>query len=509
MTGGSSLQRAARGSVLNLVGSLASAISTFVLTIVVTRLSSQAEAGIFFSATSLFLLATSLGQLGTNTGLVYFLSGSRARGELRHAKTYMRTASRPVMVVAIAICLLILIVADPLGALLSPGHEKEFASYLRVMAFFVPCAAAANLAMSASRGMGTMRVTAVLDQITKPLLQLVLVGLVLTVIGPGAVSWAWSAAYLPIAVVAWWWWTKLRDRSAPQADDPTFRPGRTFWHFSAPRALAGVTQTAMQRFDIILVGALAGLPAAAIYGATTRFLSLGQMVARAISLSVQPLLGEALARTDYKDSGALYQAATSWLILVTWPIYLILIVFGQPILGIFGAGYNVGHSALLVLCCAMLLSTACGMVDMVLVMAGKSFWNLANVLIAFGINLSVDIALIPSQGALGAAIGWGAAIAVGNLLPMAQVGYWFRLHPWGMGALLAMGTSVLAFLLTPLAIKATGVEGTDLLVSSLCSATVVYVIGLTLFRKQLQLSILIRALQSRKGRKISAASSVK
>lgn len=504
MTSGSSLNRAARGSALNLVGSGASAISTFILTIVVTRLSSQAEAGIFFSATSLFLLATSLGQLGTNTGLVYFLSGSRARGELHYAKTYMRTASRPVIVVAIAICLLILLVAEPLGALLSPGHETEFASYLRVMAFFVPCAAVTNLATSASRGMGTMRVTAVLDQITKPLLQLVLVGVVLTVIGPGAVSWAWSAAYLPIAIVAWWWWTKLRNRSALQTDDPSFRPGRAFWRFSAPRALAGVTQMAMQRFDIILVGALAGLPAAAVYGAATRFLSLGQMVSRAISLSIQPLLGESLARTDLKDSGALYQAATSWLILATWPIYLILIIFGQPILSLFGTGYNVGHSALLVLCCAMLLATACGMVDMVLVMAGKSVWNLTNVLIAFAVNLTVDIILIPSHGALGAAIGWAAAIAVGNLLPMAQVAYWFRLHPWGHGSLLAIGTTTLAFLLIPLVIKTAGLDGTGFLAGSLGAGVVVYTIGLATFRKQFQLGVLVRALQSRKKRRTAA-----
>lgn len=486
---------------LNLLGSVVSGIATFALTVAVTRLSSMSEAGVFFSATSLFLLATSLGQLGTNTGLVYFLSGSRARDELHRANVYMRTAAGPVMVVAVAIGAAVFAFAEPVGALLSPGKEAQFAGYMRVMAFFVPCAAAANLALSASRGLGTMRVTAALDQIARPLLQLVLVGLVLSILGPGAVSWAWSLAYLPVAVLAWMWWTRLRNQAAKQVTEPSFRPARSFWLFSAPRALAGVTQVAMQRLDIILVGAIAGLGAAAVYGATTRFLALGQMVARAVSLSVQPLLGESLARSDRLDTSRLYQASTAWLILATWPLYLVLIGFGESILSIFGSDYGVGDEALRALCFAMLVATACGMVDMVLVMAGKSFWNLANVLIAFTLNLSLDLLLIPHYAVLGAAIGWAVAIVIGNALPLTQIFLWFRLHPFGHGTLIAMATSVSAFTLVPLALQLTTLEGTPLLTTAMTSGALIYIASLTAFRKPLQLGVLLRVIRRRRRAK--------
>ncbi|WP_162802274.1 MATE family efflux transporter [Ornithinimicrobium murale] len=497
-TSGDSLHRAARGSLLNLLGSLVSGITTFVLTIAVTRLSSQSEAGVFFSATSLFLLATSLGQLGTNTGLVYFISGSRARRELRHAKTYMRIAALPVLVAAVLIGLGVFALADPIGNLLSPGEEEQFAGYMRVMAMFVPCAALLNLALAATRGLGTMQATAILDQMAKPLLQLLLVGVALTAIGPGAVSWAWSAAYLPVAVVGWWWWTRLRDRAETQVSDPTFRPQRAFWRFSGPRALAGVTQVAMQRLDIILVGALAGLQAAAVYGAATRFLALGQMVARAVSLSVQPLFGESLARRDFTDAQHLYQAATAWLILVTWPLYLVLIGFGETVLGIFGDGYSVGLTALIVLCSAMLLATACGMVNMVLVMAGKSFWNLTNILVAFTVNLGLDLLLIPSHGVLGAAIGWAAAIVLGNILPLSQVAHWFRLHPFGRGTTHAMGGCLLAFGVVPVGLRMTPLEGTTLFIVSMVVAGILYAVFLGTFRRPLQLAVLINVLRNRR-----------
>lgn len=501
------LQRAARGSAWNLLGSAVSGIATFLLTVAVTRLASQTEAGMFFSATSLFLMATSLGQLGANTGIVYFLSGARARGELHHSTSYMKTAIRPVLVVAVALALVVFALAEPLERLLSPGADGGFAHYMRVMALFVPCAAVLNIATSGTRGLGTMKPTAALDQMVRPVLQLVLVGVLLSLLGPSSISWAWSLAYLPTAVLAWWWWNRLRDRAAPQMNDATFRPAGAFWRFSAPRALAGVAQVAMQRLDIILVGALAGLEAAAIYGATTRFLALGQMVARAVSLSVQPLLGESLTREDYSGTALLYQASTAWLVLATWPLYLILLSFGGLVLQVFGDGYSVGNDALLILCAAMLVATACGMVDMVLLMAGRSFWNLTNVLIALAVNISLNLLLIPTYGALGAAIGWAAALLLGNLLPLAQVFHWFRLHPFGKATMLAIAASTIPFGLLPLALGRV-TSGGEHFVISVTLGFLLYGGALLLLRRQFQLGVLVSVLRKKRaGRKESLSPS--
>lgn len=343
-----------------------------------------------------------------------------------------------------------------------------------------------------------MKPTAVLDQMARPVLQLVLVGGLLALLGPGSISWAWSFAYLPTAVMAWWWWNHLRNQLPPQVADPSFRPAGAFWRFSAPRALAGVAQVAMQRLDIILVGALAGLEAAAIYGAATRFLALGQMVARAVSQSVQPLLGESLARHDYSDTAQLYQASTAWLVLSTWPLYLILLNFGGTVLTVFGDGYSVGDSALLVLCAAMLVATACGMVDMVLIMAGRSFWNLTNVLLALSVNIGLDFLLIPTYGVLGAALGWAAALLIGNVLPLMQVFHWFRLHPFGRATLLAVMASTIPFGAVPIALRAL-TDGDAHFITSLTLGILTFSGALLLLRKQLQLGVLVSVLRKRRA----------
>ncbi|OLT27068.1 hypothetical protein BJF82_16550 [Kytococcus sp. CUA-901] len=128
--GGSSLRRAGRGSMLNFAGSAVSAVSTFVLTVLITRLSSTDGGGAFFTATSVFLLAAGLAQLGTNAGLVYFLSGSRARGELSRAHVYMRIAAVPVLIASVVCAAVLIIWSGEIGRLLSPDQPERFATFV-------------------------------------------------------------------------------------------------------------------------------------------------------------------------------------------------------------------------------------------------------------------------------------------------------------------------------------------------------------------------------------------
>lgn len=486
------LGRVARGSTINLAGAGVSAVANFGLTVLVTRLASQSTAGVFFSVTSLFLLATSLGQLGTNTGLVYFLSGARARGEQHQYATYMRVARRPVLAVGTIMALAILVFAEPLAAALSPGHEAEFTTYLRVVALFIPCAGLLNLAVSGTRGLGTMRINALLDQMSRPALQLCLVLLALVFGGHSAViALAWAVPYVVLGAFAWRIWSTMRMRARSTETDAAFHPARAFWRFSVPRALASVAQVAMQRLDIVLVGALAGIPQAALYAAATRFLTLGQMAGGAVSQSVQPHLGEALARRDHTTASELYQVSTTWLVCLTWPIYLMLIVFAPTVLGIFGEQYDAGATVVVILCSSMLLATACGMVDMVLTMAGRTSWNLVNVLIAFAVNLSLDLLLIPRYGITGAAIGWAAAIVAANIIPLLQVGLLLRLHPFGAGTRTALLLSSLTFVGVPALVRLSFGSGWWCLLAAGAVALAGYLALLWRFRGVLRLHELL------------------
>lgn len=495
-----SLRRAARGSVLNLTGSAFAALAMFMMSVAITRLSTRDHAGVFFTATSIFLIAINVGRLGTNTGLVYFISGSRGRGELGTSRPYMRIASGPVAAVALVSTALLLVLAGPLATWVSWDDAGMVTAILRTLAVLIPFAAAANLAMAASQGLGTMKVYASIDQVMLPVLQLTLVSVVLLT-GPWwAVPVAWAAAYIPVAIVGWLWWRRLADRLDPISEPLPHPSPSAFWKFTTPRAMASVSQIAMQRLDIVLVGALATVGGAAVYAAATRFLVLGQLVGRSISLSIQPLLAGTLARGNLDETKRLYQTCTAWLVMLTWPLYLCLIGLAPQVLGIFGTGYEVGGSALVLLCGAMLLATATGAVDIVLTMAGKSWWNLINVLVALAVFLVVDLWLIPSMGFMGAAVGWSAAIVVANLLPLVQILHTLGVHPFGRAALFVMGLNVGCFTLLPWLATRLGDGSSPYFAVGAGVGLAFYLLSLVLARRLLRLGMLARALRRGRGR---------
>jgi len=239
---------------------------------------------------------------------------------------------------------------------------------------------------------------------------------------------------------------RARARSEDDAEPTPWRPlASEFWRFSAPRALSRVFTISLQRFDILVVGALQGPAEAAIYAAATRFLVLGLMFVQAIQQVMTPKIAECLALGDDPRAETIYRTTTTWLTLVSWPIYLMALLFSPLLLSIFGPGFDQGATAAAILCAAMLVATACGPVDSVLLMGGRSMLSLMNTGLALATNVGLDLILVPRIGITGAALGWAAGILVNNLLPLWQVHRYHRMHPFGRGTLTAMAACVLSF----------------------------------------------------------------
>ena len=264
--------------------------------------------------------------------------------------------------------------------------------------------------------------------------------------------------------------------------DPAGRDGpgsaAGFWGFTASRALAGVAQIVLQRLDIVLVAIISGPAQAAVYAAATRFLVAGQLANAALIQAAQPQLSHLFGIGDRAAAGAVYQATTAWLIVLTWPLYLLSALFGPQLLAVFGRSYRDGATVVVILALAMLLATACGQVDLVLITAGRSRWSLFNGLLAVLVNVAVDVALIPRAGITGAAIGWAAALAVSNLVPLAQVAWVARIHPFGRGPAAAIAVTAVAFGAVPLAARTVLGPGLAASLAGVAAGTLLAVAGL-------------------------------
>ncbi|MEU8655697.1 lipopolysaccharide biosynthesis protein [Actinoplanes philippinensis] len=467
---------AARGGLANMAGSALAGGAGVAVTWIVARVLGPEEAGALFAATAAFVLAGGLAKLGTHTGLVYWPARLRATGRDHLLGACLRAGLPPVVVFSVLLAAAMWVAAPWIAGLTAgqtPHVIAEHTAGLRVLAVFVPLQALTDVLLTVTRGYRSMRPTVLLDRILRSALQLLAVGAAgVAAMGAAGVAamgaaaslpvfaFAWAVPYLPVVILAGFAARTAYRKGLVRAEitrTERRRLRRDFWIFTAPRAVAAVAQLALQRVDVLLVAALGGLAPAAVYAVAGRFVVLIQFANQGLSQSVQPRLAEALSTGDRAAAKRLYQIATGWLVLVTWPICLLVIAFAPRYLRLFGEGYAAGVPVVLVLAATMLVATGCGMVDMVLAMAGRTSANLANVLIALAVTVCLDVLLIPRWGAIGAAAGLAGAMLVNNLLPLAQVYRGTRLHPFGAGTLGAAALAIGCFgfvVLVPAAVVA-------------------------------------------------------
>ncbi|WP_246239816.1 lipopolysaccharide biosynthesis protein [Acrocarpospora corrugata] len=176
-----------------------------------------------------------------------------------------------------------------------------------------------------------------------------------------------------------------------------------------------------QRLDIVVVAFLAGPEEAAMYTAATRFKVVGQLVNQGLAQAVQPRLIRAIAEGDSAGARRLYRQATRALMAITWPVWIGYAALAPWLLELFGPSYPQGVDIALVLSATMMIATACGMVDVVLIASGRTTASLVNIVSAVTVTIVLDLMLVPSMGALGAALGWSGGVLVKNVLPLVQL----------------------------------------------------------------------------------------
>lgn len=449
------LRRLARGSSLNLAGSFVAAVLNLVLPVIITRGLSPDEAGTFFLVTVLFTILINVGTIGADTGVLRLLPRAKALDNTAEIPGYLRTALTLPVLFSVAVSLVVLVFADPLADLItgdSVTQQDIFRKSLITLAPALPIAVAYIVCISASRGLSSVKPLVYVEKIGRTGAQTALVGLV-QVLAPSVllVVVAWVVPYLAALLVIALWLVRTVRRTLSSGARPggESRPrrilAREFWAFAGPRALSRVFSVALQRLDILIVGALRGPAEAAIYTAASRFLVMGLMFVQAIQQVMAPRISEFLAKDDVARARVMYQTATAWLTMISWPLYLFSAAFAPLLLSIFGPGFDQGASVVVILCLAMLVATICGPVDTVLLMGGRSSLSLMNTGAALAVNIALDLLLVPRYGLEGAAVAWTAGILVNNLVPLWQVHHFLDMHPFGSATVRAAGIALSCF----------------------------------------------------------------
>ena len=395
----------------------------FVTTMVVSNGIGAEGSGEFFRLMALFAIAISLVTFGADTGLVRTMSAQRALGRYGVLPQLIQYGLIPSLVTSVLLVAGVYIYTEVVPM------APEYQSAMRVSSAFVLVAALMTVFFGALRGLHRVVTFTVLQNVLLPTLRFAAVGLVVLFSGQlMELVYAWTIPVAITAVVALW----LLERAFPNEEHVEVLPSedsptetfRSFWGFSSARGVATIVETILEWIDVLVVTAFLGAAAGGIYGAVNRCVRVGTMIEHTGRVVTGPSISAALATRQLDRAREIFLSTTRVLTALSWPFYLSLAFFGPVLLHFFGKGFEAGAGILWVICPAAMLSMSAGGVQSVLLMSGKSRWQLLNKLSSLAVAVTLNFTLVPVWGLYGAVTAWASALLIDTFLASYQV---FRL----------------------------------------------------------------------------------
>ena len=151
-----------------------------------------------------------------------------------------------------------------------------------------------------------------------------------------------------------------------------------------------------------------------------------------VSLTFSPFVADLHHRGEQQKLDALYKQVTRWTLAATIPVLLVLAVMPGPVLRIFGAEFVQGEQALRILIVGMIVPVMVGTVGFILIMAGRTGWDLLVYVGAFAIDIGIALALArpDALGIRGAAIAQAATLTLSAVARLLLVRRFLQIWPF-------------------------------------------------------------------------------
>ena len=420
------------GSTLLLASVFGNGMNYFFMLFLARQLGTE-DFGIYALGLTIFNAVVLVAIAGVDTGAIKFVSEYRAQGQEEAARRAIATAVVLVAGFGLVAGLGLLFSAAPLS--MQVYGKPELATVLLWFAVALPFALVGSLLLSSLQALQTVRYTVGIKYVWEPIGKWVLAGLALWGgFGLGGVICGFAITFAISVVLAMRALARQRWLTAHGFAGIEWQHVRAFGAFCLPLIVANLFGVLAPRADIMILGYWVSSQDVGLYLAAFQTSAILALILGAFDVVFAPAISRAWAAKDRPAFQESYELVHRVALTATMPLCVLLVVFADDALSVFGAGFSAGGPILLILTIGHLVNASSGCANTVLLMTGHSRVVLVNT-IAYGtILIGTTAALIPAWGPVGAAFAASGSFVLLNGLRVAQVWRLHRMLPWTWAA---------------------------------------------------------------------------
>jgi O-antigen/teichoic acid export membrane protein len=416
------------GTSQNVLGVVVAAGATFGAQVLISRTLGQAGFGVVTVLTQAAFVTSFATRAGMDMAVLRNVAIDAGSNRRQFIRTPVVLAVVIAAAVSLAAALLAVVMSGAIRSLLS--IDPELGSYaVPAAALGIPFLALTNVWLAATRGLKIMKYQLYVFFAGQPLMWMVLMALGWTV---ARTAWmavlAYSLSWMGAALAAFFSWRR-ESRAWGVAPLEEGALGRLV-RYAGPRAPAALFSQLLFWTDLFVLTNFVTDDAVGVYSAALRAGQVVVLFLTSVNLMFSPFVADLHNRGEHERLDKLFKALTRWTVASTLPLFLIIAVVPDAILEIFGPDFAGGRAALLILLAGQLVNIATGSAGFVLIMAGRTGWDLG----VYGGSLILDVVLAlwlcPRYGMEGAAISNAVTFAASNSVRLFLVRRFVHIQPY-------------------------------------------------------------------------------
>ena len=420
----------AKGSVINLSGAIARTIILYAYTLLLARALSINELGEYYLLFTILNILGLVAAVGLDFGVVRYVSLNYGERKFLLAKKALSAGLWLAIPVSCVVAAIAYWLAPAMTNALMNGNATALLS-LKIFLLSIPFWVVARLCNSATQGVHKMHYQVISRDIGEQFSKFAFSVLVL-VFGLGLVGVIWAnVASVVFGMILSLLFAFFIFKHVPRGDEAAGQKiAKEMYRYSFPIAFSNLFGIILIWADTLMLGYIGTTADVGLYGVALRMGTYSVPMIMAFITVFQPLISDLYNRGQIRELHDLYKTITRWMFICSLPVFLALILFAGPIMKFFGSDFADAREALIILAVGQLINASIGSSGIMVVMSGRSKMELLNVVLSLLTNILICILLIPAYGIIGAALANTVSTVVINLMRMAEVWIFMRMHAY-------------------------------------------------------------------------------